>query len=499
MNYSLLTVEILTALLGLGVLLLDLWIPAASRKLLGIIAATGLGVLLVYAVGSAAPGDGTAFGGMFVVDALSGYAKGFFLVAGLIVVLLSIDAADSIHGYAEYVALLLFALTGMLFAASANDFVLMFVALELITVTFYILVSFQRNRLASLEAGVKYLILGALASGFMVFGIALIFGSANTTNFYEISTAQSALIKSPVFLTGILLTLVGLGFKIAAFPFQIWAPDVYQGAPALTTSFLATGSKAAGFVLLARVAFEAVPDLTAARGQLFLAIGSVTILYGSLCAIPQRSVKRLMGYSSIANAGYLLLGFGAASLAGGTAVLAYLGGYIFTVLAAFIGIQVVASRQESDDVSAFAGLARRSPWLAATLTVGLVSLAGIPPLAGFFGKLMILKAVAVQAGTSPVVLISLLVAILGVVVGLYYYLGVLRSVYWPRSVSDLSPIPVSGTTRLALIFAVLGTVLIGVLPETTYQGARQAVAGLGVPKSPATPAAPISATTQVAK
>lgn len=484
MNYSLLTVEILTALLGLGVLMLDVWLPAESRKLLGISAATALGVLLVYAVGSAAPGDGTAFGGMYVVDALSSYAKGFFLVAGLIVLLMSVDVADKTHGYAEYCALILFALTGMLFAASANDFLLMFVALELITVTFYILVSFQRNRLSSLEAGVKYLIMGALASGFMIFGIALIFGSANTTNFYQIAARQTQLIQSPIFLTGILLTVVGLGFKIAAFPFQIWAPDVYQGAPAITTAFLATGSKAAGMILLARVAFGAVPELTAARGHLFLAIGAITILYGSLCAIPQRSVKRLMGYSSIANAGYLLLGFGAANLAGGSAVLVYLGGYIFTVLAAFATIQVVTSLQESDDVTAFNGLARRSPWLATSLTVGLVSLAGIPPLAGFFGKLMILKSVAAQIESSPIFFISLLIAVVGVVVGLYYYLGILRAVYWPRSTTDLSIIPVSGTTKLAILFAILGTVLIGALPETPFQGARQAIAGLRAPASP---------------
>jgi NADH-quinone oxidoreductase subunit N len=175
------------------------------------------------------------------------------------------------------------------------------------------------------------------------------------------------------------------------------------------------------------------------------------------------------------------LGFGAASLAGGSAVLAYLGGYIFTVLAAFAAIQVVVAHQESDDITAFAGLARRSPWLATGLTVGLVSLAGIPPLAGFFGKLMILKAVAVQAGSSPFVLFILLVAVLGVVVGLYYYLGVLRAVYWPRSTTDLSPIPVSFTTKLAIIVAVGGVLTLGVLPDSLVKGAKQGVAGLMAP------------------
>jgi NADH-quinone oxidoreductase subunit N len=481
MNYSLLTIEILAALLGLAVLMVDLWIPAGSRKLLGIGAATGMGILLTYAIGSAAPGDGTAFGGMFVVDAFSSYFKGIFLLAAFIILLLSVSGSEQVQGYGEYCALVIFALTGMLFAASANDFLLMFVSLELITVTFYILVSFQRNRLASLEAGVKYLILGALASGFMVFGTALIFGAANTTNFYEIAARQGELGKSTVFLTGLLLTIVGLGFKIAAFPFQMWAPDVYQGAPATTTAFLASGSKAAGFALLVRVAFGAVPEITAHWGKLLIGFGMVTILYGSLCAIPQRSVKRLMGYSSIANAGYLLLGIGVASLTGSSAVLVYLGGYVFTVLAAFAAIQGVSEVTHSDDISSFAGLARRSPWLATSLTVGMVSLAGIPPLAGFFGKFLLLKAVAAQVGTSSIFLMALGTAGLGVVISIYYYFGVLRSVYWPRVENDLSPIVISGTTKLAIIVAVGGVLTLGVLPDSLVKGAKQGVAGLMAP------------------
>ena len=478
MNYSLLSLEILVTLLGVAVLLADLWIPASARKLLGYAAATGAGVLLTYAIGSGAPPDGTAFGGMFVVDAFSNYFKGFFLLAALVVLLLTVDLSDTIKGYAEYCALILFATVGMLFAASANDFVLMFVALELITVTFFVLVSYDRTRSGSLEAGVKYLIMGALASAFMVFGIALIFGSAGTTNFYEIAAHQAELGKSPVFLIGLVLTLVGLGFKVAAVPFQMWAPDVYQGAPPLTTAFLATGSKAAGFALLMRVAFSAVPEITAHWSRLILAIGVLTLLYGSLCAIPQRSVKRLMGYSSIANAGYLLLGMAAVSLSGSTAVLTYLGGYIFTVLAGFAVIAVITSRSGSDDVSAFAGLGQRSPILAAGLTVSLVSLAGIPPMAGFFGKFLLLKAVANHAGTERYFLVALLAACVGVVISLYYYFNVIRSMFWPKSVPDLTPIPVGGATRLALFLAVVGVFYVGILPNALVTGARQAAAGL---------------------
>lgn len=485
MNYSLLTIEILTTLLGVGVLLADLWLPAAARKLLGYAAAAGVGILLTYAVGSGAPADGTAFGGMFVVDGLSNFFKGFFLFAALVVLLLSIESSESLVGYAEYCALTIFATVGMLFAASANDFILMFVALELITVTFYILVSFSRGKLGSLEAGVKYLILGALASGFMVFGIAFIFGAANTTNFYEIASKQAELAKSPIFLVGLLLTLVGLGFKIAAFPFQMWAPDVYQGAPATTTAFLATGSKAAGFALLLRVAFSAVPDITAHWSRLFLGLGIVTILYGSLCAIPQRSLKRLMGYSSIANAGFLLLGVAAVSLSGSTAVLTYLGGYIFTVLAVFAVITVVVSRTDSDDVSSFAGLGQRSPLLATGLTVAMVSLAGIPPMAGFFGKFLLLKAVAAHIATDKMFLVALLVACVGVVISLYYYFGVVRAMFWPRNATDLTTIVVNGPTKLALLVCLIGVFYLGLCPNALMKGAKQAAAGLNPPATPA--------------
>lgn len=255
MNSSLLVIEFLVALLGLGVLLADLWIAPSARRTLAYVATTGLLLVFTIHAGALAPADGTAFGGMFLVDGLANFFKSIFLVAAMVVLMVSTRFADRLNGYGEFVALVLFATVGMLLTASANDFILMFVSLELITVTFYILVSFQRNRLSSVEAGVKYLIFGALAAAFMVFGITLIFGSANSTNFFEIAAKQSELAKSPVFLIGLLLTFVGLGFKISAFPFQMWTPDVYQGAPAPVTAFLATGSKAAGFVLILRLAY----------------------------------------------------------------------------------------------------------------------------------------------------------------------------------------------------------------------------------------------------
>lgn len=479
MNYSLITLEILAALLGLGVLLADLWISPASRKSLGCGAAALLACLLAFALGGLAPQSGTAFGGMFVVDDLARFFKGLFLFGGLIVLLMSVDFAPKIGtGLSEFFALVIFAMVGMMFAASANDLVMLFVSLELITVTFYVLNSFQRSRLASLEAGVKYLIMGAVASAFMVFGIALVFGSANSTNFGVLFAKQQELAKSSIFLVGLLLVVVGLGFKIAAFPFQIWAPDVYQGSPAPANAFLAVGSKAAGFVLLIRLLTGVLPQITAEWHRLLVVMAGATIAYGSLCAIPQRNLKRLLGYSSIANAGYLLLGITAISQAGTTAVLYYTAGYFFTVLAAFTVISAIAAHVESDDISALSGLSRRSPMLAAALTLAIVSLAGIPPLAGFFGKVLLFKSVLDGAPAHSSAYPLLAVAVVGVVISLYYYFGVIRAVYWGGAPSDPAPIQTSLATKIALAACIAGMFALGVTPQGTLNLAGNAVSGL---------------------
>ena len=322
MNSELISLEISVIALGVVLLLADLFMPPERRRFLGYAAIAALGLLLLTSLsgyGSCSL-TGTAFNGSFVEDGLAVFFKRFFIVAAILVLFMSVEFSDRIAtGISEYYSLIVFALSGMLFAASANDFAMLFVSIELITITFYVLTSFQRGRLVSLEAGVKYLILGALSSAFLVFGIALVWGTTGKLNFNELASVASQFAGNKIFLLGVLLVLVGLGFKIAAFPFQIWAPDVYQGAPTPTTAFLAVGSKAAGFVLLLRVLFTAVPAVTAHWADLLIVISGITILYGNLCAIPQRNLKRLLGYSSIAHAGYLLLGV--AALAGGAHIL----------------------------------------------------------------------------------------------------------------------------------------------------------------------------------
>jgi NADH-quinone oxidoreductase subunit N len=483
MNSSLIMLEISVIGLGLVLMLADLFVPAERRRFIGYAAIAALGVLLVTSLsGNGSCGQfGTAFGGMFVNDALSLFFKQLFIVAAMLVLFMAAEFSDKLAegSVAEYYSLILFALAGMLFAASSNDFTMLFVSIELITITFYVLVSFQRSKLQSLEAGVKYLILGALSSSFMVFGIALIWGTTGELNFTKLAVVAPQFETSRIFLLGVLLVLVGLGFKIAAFPFQIWAPDVYQGAPTPTTAFLAIGSKAAGFVLLLRVLFTAVPSVTAHWANLLIVISAITILYGNLCAIPQRNLKRLLGYSSIAHAGYLLLGVAALSASGQSALMYYLAGYVFTVMAAFFVITLVMRHLTTEDISGLAGLNQRSPLLAATLTLAMVSLAGIPPLAGFFGKFLLLKAVVEQGPAHPGYYCLAFTALAGVIISLYYYFGVIRAIYWSKDPTDLSPIELSSPAKASIWICIAGIFWIGLFPNTVLNITNLAAAALG--------------------
>jgi NADH-quinone oxidoreductase subunit N len=483
MNTSLIGLEISVIGLGLVLMLADLFVPAERRRFIGYAGIAALGTLLLINLSGNGNCDilGTAFNGAYINDGLSLFFKRFFLVAAILVLFIAAEFADKFApgAVAEYYSLVVFALAGMLFAASSNDFVMLFVSIELITITFYVLVSFQRSKIASLEAGVKYLILGALSSAFMIFGIALIWGTTGELNFTKLAAVAPQFETSKIFLLGVLLVLVGLGFKIAAFPFQIWAPDVYQGAPAPTTAFLAVGSKAAGFVLLLRVLLTAVPSVIAHSRwvNMLIVISGITILYGNLCALPQRNIKRLLGYSSISHAGYLLLGVAALNASGQSAILYYLAGYLFMTLAAFLVIALVLRQLDSDDVSGLAGLSQRSPLLAATMTISMASLAGIPPLAGFFGKFLLLKSVveAAKVSHNHGYYCLIVIALAGVVISLYYYFNVVRAIYWSKDTKDLSPIELSAPAMVTAWICISGIFWLGLFPNTVLNLAQQAV------------------------
>jgi NADH-quinone oxidoreductase subunit N len=479
MNTTLMTLEIAVGALAIGVLLLDLWLPKEDRRWLGRAAAGVLGLLLFMSFTDAV-WDGkvaTAFHGAYVLDGTAMFFKRFFLVAAILVLVMAAEFADRfISGVPEFFSLILFALTGMMFASSANDFMMMFVSLELITVTFYVLVSFQRERTQSLEAGAKYLILGALSSGVLVYGIALVYGAAGTMSFEALDAklkSSHGLAHSGLFQCGVLMVLAGLTFKLAAVPFQFWAPDVYQGAPAPVTAFLAVGSKAAGVALLGRLIWGALPEVHGDLERPLMAAAGLTILYGSLCAIPQRNLKRLLGYTSIASAGFVLLGFSMLTTDAFGAVAYYLGAWLFAVVTAFAVVCVVSRETGSDDIAALAGLHQRSPWLAVTLTLAVVSLAGVPPLAGFFGKFLIFKAVVEEGVKYGFILphkLLLWVALVGVVVSLYYCLGVVRAIWWSKdAATNPPPLELSLPTRCLLVACVAGMLWLGLLPSTPLE------------------------------
>jgi NADH-quinone oxidoreductase subunit N len=405
---------------------------------------------------------------------LDNYALFFHLVityAAALAVLMSIDylrraGVDS----GEYYALLLFATSGMLLLASANDLIVVFLAIELMSLSLYVLAGLFKQRRDAGEASMKYFLLGVFASAFLLYGIALLYGAAGSTNFDRVAAAP----RSSFVLIGLGLLLVGFGFKISSVPFHMWAPDVYQGAPTSVTAFIATGSKAAVFAVLIRLVVAGLRTVQADATPVLWALAALTMTVGNVVAIAQSSFKRMLAYSSVAHVGYMLVGVVAAGPAGASAVLFYLLAYTFTTAGTF-GVIALCERagEEAVDVRDYAGLGRRHPALALVLSLFLLSLVGIPPLAGFVGKVYLFGA-AVRAGFVWLAVI----AVLNSALAAYYYLRVIVYMYMrdPEGASA-SPVP-SFAGALALAIALVGIVLLGVAPAPFADLATAAVAPL---------------------
>ena len=417
--------------------------------------------------------SGSTFGGMFIMDSLAWFFKGLFLLAMVFVFPMTQKFFTSMgQRKNEFYLLLWLALLGMCLVASSADFLLFFISIEILTLSLYVMTAYLKSDKHSIEAGMKYLILGSLASGFLLYGISLLYGATHSTRFDAIQAFASTHSMSPMILLGVVFIFASIGFKIAAFPFNLWVPDVYQGAPTPVTALLSVGSKAAGFVILIRLFFGIFASW---HGQWSLALAifsAITMCYGNLAAMFQTNIKRLLGYSSIGHAGYLLMGMAAGSVLGVSAINFYLLGYLFTNLAAFLVIVLFFMAVKSDEIEDYAGLSQRSGLLACALLLALVSLAGVPPLAGFFGKFSLLMA-AVNSGFVWLALI----AAVNIVISLYYYLMVVKRIYVdaPRTTS---PIPVSFSMRLLLGFAIVGIVGIGIFQGPFLEAAMTAVKGM---------------------
>jgi NADH-quinone oxidoreductase subunit N len=460
LNVSYMSAEIWIAVLAMGILLLDCFIADERKSILAWIAGLGLGGVLIGSF--LCDKTGTAMNDLYVLDRFSLFFKQAFAIIGILVIVLSRGYVKRLEEKAqgEFIVLTLFALLGMFLVSSVGDFMSLFVCLELITISFYVLVAFKRSDPLAVEAGLKYIILGALASSFLLFGIALVYGATGQVRFdlIKVALADGIIAGRIDFLLGVILIVSGLGFKIAAVPFHVWAPDVYQGAPTPVTAFLSVGSKAAGFVLLLRVVSTVGGALGSDLTLVLAVLSAITIFYGNLAAIPQRNIKRLLGYSTIGHAGYLLMGVAIMDHIGAGAVLFYLLGYIFTNIAAFIVIVIFSGSSKSHSIEAYAGLSKRSPMLAACLTITMLSLAGIPPLAGFFGKFMVITAVMGHEGLLWLVAIGAL----NVVISMYYYLCVIKKMYVSEPTCD-EPIAIPSGLKAALLVCILAIVVIGVI------------------------------------
>ncbi|MBM3880162.1 MAG: NADH-quinone oxidoreductase subunit N [Verrucomicrobia bacterium] len=487
--------ETIVVAAAVAVLFVDLVImrdePMRHRLLIGG-AVTGLGCLVALLWLAKVPVHAAVLGGVLVVDPLTQWVKGIVLVLTLCTAALSLHAKFTEH-VGEYFTLVLLATCGMMFLVSSDDLLTIFVSLELTSLCLYILTAFSKRDRSSAEAGLKYFLFGGMAAAFTLYGLSLVYGLAGTTNLRAAAAALAGQGLTPLLAVALIMVVIGFGFKVAAVPFHLWAPDAYQGAPTPAAALIASGSKVASFFVLAKVlmlGFAGVEgsgawrQFSAGWAPLLATLAVVSMLLGNLAALAQRRVKRLLAYSAIAHAGYLLLGLLALANSDGrpealAALVYYLATYGLTTVGAFGVLGVLERVNGSDRLEDFIGLSRRAPGLALCLVVFLLSLAGIPPLAGFFGKFYVFTAVvgAEPARLGLLWLVALAIALSAV--SLYYYLQVLKRAYVVAPVAGADRIVLTWEDRLAVGGLALAVVLLGVFPSLLLSplGAAIQVAG----------------------
>jgi NADH-quinone oxidoreductase subunit N len=480
LNLTLFIPEIILAAFAIVVILLDLGVPQKGVlrwfTLAGLVIAGGVSIAMWG--GDLKP----IFNDMLAVDHFSLFFNVFFAGTAFLVVLATTDYIGKFARFqGEYYALILISTLGMMLMAATTDLISIYISLELTSISLYVLVGFLKDR-RSTEASLKYLLLGAVASAVLLYGMALVFGYTGQTQLGAIASSIGSLsretaLASPALLMGIVMMIGGFGFKIAAVPFQMWVPDVYEGAPTPVTAYLSVASKAAGFAMILRVFFTAfgMPEWLAMNwGAVFAALAVAGMIIGNVTAIPQTNIKRMLGYSSIAQAGYLLVGVAtlgyapASSILGQSGVLFFLSSYALTNIGAFIAVIAISNKIDSDTIADYAGMFRRAPVLALALTFCLISLIGMPPAAGFMAKFYIFSS-AVQNGLLWLVII----AVINSVISAYYYLRVVK-VMWFGEAASTEKVPSSGAPRFALFLCVLGVLVLGIIPGAVMRLAEVA-------------------------
>lgn len=414
--------------------------------------------------------------GMFIIDRFGVMAKWLILAASSLVLLLSTEWLKEEGGRPfEYVILMMLSVLGMMLLVSAGDMLTLYMALEMMSLALYVLAAFNRDHTRSTEAGLKYFVLGALASGMMLFGISLVYGFAGTTNFATLSAlfSQESLIISKGVILGMIMVMVGLCFKVSAVPFHMWSPDVYEGAPTPVTAFFSTAPKVAALALFARVMLEPFGHLVSQWQQIVIFVSVASMLVGALAAIKQTSIKRLLAYSSIGHAGFMLMALAAANMAGVQAILIYLAVYIF-MSGGMLGCVMLMRRNGEyvENISDLAGLGKNNPLLAGVIAVYMFAMIGIPPLSGFFGKWYAVLA-AVSAGLTWLAVIG----VASSVIGAFYYIKVVKVMYFDEPAHSFDK-GVSKLTLTGIVIATLVTLFYCVYPTPLVTEAALAAQSL---------------------
>jgi NADH-quinone oxidoreductase subunit N len=473
-NYMLLAPEIILALVGLAILLTGLFIGTNNKNILGYIASAGLIAALYLTISNISVNE-TMFYGTITIDALSQFFKIVFISVSLLVTIASIKYTDGNKSADEFFTLLMFSTVGMMVVASANDLITLFVGFELASLSTYALAGFEKNNPKSIEAAMKYFIIGSLSSALMLFGISFVYGMTGTTSIPGIAENAGALAASPIGLIAVVMLIAGFGFKMALVPFHMWAPDTYQGAPTVISALLAAGSKKMGFVAAFRVLVIALAVLSPTWQTAFAALAIITMTLGNVVAISQTSVKRMLAYSSVAQAGYIAMAFAVMTpmaLAGGVL---YTLSHAFMKTGAFLVVAVVGYMVLSDNKNAkdidhldnFKGLAKRMPLTAFSMMVFVFALSGIPPTAGYMSKFILFSS-TIESGLVWLAVI----AILNSALSLYYYARIVKYMYFlPASGGKVSePLPYA----IAIILALAGVLVIGIWPEPFVYWAMEA-------------------------
>ena len=470
-DYSLFLPEFILAGAALLVIAVDLFLPDERKHWIPLLSLAGI----VAAGGSAFTLIGESeilYGGLFHVDGFSTFFKFFLLAVAAFMVIASADyVKQNLSGHGEFYGILLFSVLAMMTMVSAGELLTAYIALELFSFSLYVLAGYAVHRRRSIEAGVKYILIGAFSSALLLYGLSLVYGATGTTVFAEIAVALTGGV-SPAFLAGLALVIVGFGFKITAAPFHMWAPDVYEGAPTPVTAYLAVASKAVAFALMLRLfAVAFAPAIDDWRGVL-AAMAVLTMALGNLVAIAQTNIKRMLAYSSIGQAGYLLMGIVALSPQASNGLIFHLVGYSATNFAAFTAVIAYQNLTGRVMIEGYAGLGKRQPFLALAISAAFFSLAGLPIFSGFTTKFFLFTAVA-QEGLLWLVIIAATASL----VSLYYYLMVIKRMYLNEP-DDPEPLPLDLPLRGALLGLLTAVVLFGVYPGPLIRLIEHATAAL---------------------